>query len=363
MTKASIALLSAIAFLALAAPAQAGPLIANTSPASEVSDQTAVLNGHAKGVGVSYYYFEYGTSTGYGAHTADTLLAVESDAVAGITGLVPATLYHFRLVTKASSEVLRGTDQTFTTAGYPDLGTSSPLDPLAGSPPVGAPTGADPATGATVDPPGGDASTGSGAHEGNRGEASATAANPPVLGQTVGATPDSGSIRVKPPGATDFVSLERGVPLPVGTTVDARRGSVDVVTAAGGSGLGQTATFRGAIFQIRQGPSSAGMTDIYMRGGDFAACRQVPARAKARVSAARARGLVRRLWGRDHGGRWRTHGRGAIATVRGTTWAVTDRCDGTLTRVRDGAVSVRDKRRHRTVLVRAGHSYLARSSG
>jgi hypothetical protein len=37
-----------------------------------------------------------------------------------------------------------------------------------------------------------------------------------------------------------------------------------------------------------------------------------------------------------------------------------DRCDGTLTRVTSGAVSVRDFRRHRTVLVRAGHSYLAR---
>jgi hypothetical protein len=38
-----------------------------------------------------------------------------------------------------------------------------------------------------------------------------------------------------------------------------------------------------------------------------------------------------------------------------------DRCDGTLTRVTEGAVAVRDKVRHRTVLVRAGHSYLAKS--
>ena len=70
---------------------------------------------------------------------------------------------------------------------------------------------------------------------------------------------------------------------------------------------------------------------------------------------------VRRLWGRDSGGSFRTHGRHSQATVRGTRWVTVDRCDGTLTSVRQGAVSVRDFVRHRTVLVRAGHSYLARS--
>jgi hypothetical protein len=41
-------------------------------------------------------------------------------------------------------------------------------------------------------------------------------------------------------------------------------------------------------------------------------------------------------------------------------WTTTDRCDGTLTRVKRGAVMVRDLRRHREVLLRAGHAYLAR---
>ena len=70
---------------------------------------------------------------------------------------------------------------------------------------------------------------------------------------------------------------------------------------------------------------------------------------------------MRKLWGRDSGGSFRTHGRHSQATVRGTRWLTVDRCDGTLTRVTSGAVSVRDFRRHRTVLVRAGHSYLARA--
>jgi hypothetical protein len=47
--------------------------------------------------------------------------------------------------------------------------------------------------------------------------------------------------------------------------------------------------------------------------------------------------------------------------VRGTRWVVIDRCDGTLTRVVRGVVAVRDFRRKTTVLVRAGHQYLARA--
>ena len=47
--------------------------------------------------------------------------------------------------------------------------------------------------------------------------------------------------------------------------------------------------------------------------------------------------------------------------MRGTRWLTEDRCDGTLTRVTNGAVVVRDFKRHRKVLVRAGHSYLAKA--
>jgi hypothetical protein len=38
-----------------------------------------------------------------------------------------------------------------------------------------------------------------------------------------------------------------------------------------------------------------------------------------------------------------------------------DRCGGTLTKVTNGSVAVRDLVRHRTVVVRAGHSYVAKS--
>ena len=52
-------------------------------------------------------------------------------------------------------------------------------------------------------------------------------------------------------------------------------------------------------------------------------------------------------------------GRYAAATVRGTKWMVQDSCAGTLVRVTQGVVSVRDQVRSKTVTVRAGKRYLA----
>ena len=66
------------------------------------------------------------------------------------------------------------------------------------------------------------------------------------------------------------------------------------------------------------------------------------------------------LWGNGKG-KFRTNGKYSSATVRGTIWLTQDRCDGTLTTVKRGTVSVRDFKRRKTVSVKAGHSYLARA--
>ena len=73
-----------------------------------------------------------------------------------------------------------------------------------------------------------------------------------------------------------------------------------------------------------------------------------------------SRRKIRRLRGSGKG-RFRTRGRYSSATVRGTVWTVTDRCDGTLTKVTRGVVAVRDFRRKKTVRLRAGRSYLAKA--
>ena len=62
----------------------------------------------------------------------------------------------------------------------------------------------------------------------------------------------------------------------------------------------------------------------------------------------------------DGKGRFRTRGRYASATVRGTKWLTADRCDGTNVKVARGVVQVADFPQRRQVTVRAGRSYLAR---
>jgi hypothetical protein len=98
------------------------------------------------------------------------------------------------------------------------------------------------------------------------------------------------------------------------------------------------------------------MTELVLRG-PMPTCTGGGARAAAAATGRRP--PRRALWGRDDHGRFRTRGSNSVATVRGTAWYVEDRCDGTLTRVSKGSVSVRDLRRERTVIVNAGKSYLA----
>jgi hypothetical protein len=186
----------------------------------------------------------------------------------------------------------------------------------------------------------------------------------PVLGETVVVAPGQGKVRVRRPGTRRFRKLAGAALLPSGTVVDARRGSIRLTTALDEQGEFQTGRFGGSRFQIRQGHRAAGMTSLTLRGGDFGRC---PARAStlARTSGVArenptTRRVVRRLWARDRGGRFRTYGNNSVATARGTVWTTVDRCDGTVTRVREGAVAVKNRRTGRTVLVRAGGAYLAR---
>ena len=184
-------------------------------------------------------------------------------------------------------------------------------------------------------------------------------AGPPVLGRAVAVAPVRGEVRVRLPGAKRFVLLSRQAQLPTGAAVDTSGGAVALTTARNAKGAEQSATFTGATFTVTQRTGGRPVTDLVLRGGDFAACRRSSARRRF-ATAARSRGAVRRLWGSGHG-RFRTHGRYGSATVRGTVWLTEDRCDGTRVRVARGIVAVRDQVRHKTVLVSRGHSYLAQA--
>jgi hypothetical protein len=158
-----------------------------------------------------------------------------------------------------------------------------------------------------------------------------------------------------------FVPLEEARQIPMGSFLDTRRGTVRLLSARDRRGSTQSGDFAAGVFQVLQSrrASARGLTELRLKGSNSRGCR-------SRHSAARAarhrlsRRTIRRLRSNARG-RFRTRGRYSAATVRGTIWTTTDRCDGTLTRVRRGRVVVRDFRLKRNVLVRAGKSYLARA--
>lgn len=150
-------------------------------------------------------------------------------------------------------------------------------------------------------------------------------------------------------------------PVPYGSTIDvtggtlqlSARGVGSVTTAGDGTDL--------ARFVLKKETDKVGrkkqtVADMVLTGGDFGSC----AAAAGSARAASSPKVVRALWATGKG-HFRTKGRYASATVRGTQWETYDRCDGTLTVVKSGVIVVRDFGRKTNVVVKAGKSYLAKA--
>ena len=188
-------------------------------------------------------------------------------------------------------------------------------------------------------------------------------AAPPVLAERVGVETASGSTLIKLPGSDRFIPLAQAASIPVGSTIDATKGHVELTSVRDRRGTEQTGEFWGGVFVVKQARAKTPYTELVLQGGSFRAC---PKRSAGRLVATasgsgKMRGVVRKLWGKDQAGRFRTRGKHAVATVRGTVWLVQDRCDGTMTRVREGAVVVRNRRTGAEKLVKAGKHHLVRA--
>ena len=170
----------------------------------------------------------------------------------------------------------------------------------------------------------------------------------------------SGKGRASQKGIT-FVPLSEARQIPVGSFLDTRKGTVRLESAANARGKRQRGTFVKGLFQVRQSKkrSAKGLTDLVLKGSSFRSCK---GRGSSDASASLSRRAIRRLRANANG-RYRTSGRNSAATVRGTKWGITDRCDGTLTQVQRGTVVVRDFRRKKNIIVKAGKSYLAKAPG
>jgi streptogramin lyase len=183
-------------------------------------------------------------------------------------------------------------------------------------------------------------------------------APPPVLGQTAAPTLATGTVLVKPPGGGKFVPLDTRASVRIGSTLDTTRGAVGLSFATNATGTTQSGTFSKGQFTVIQSKvkKNHGLTELRLAGGgNF----RRSCKVKAGASAARKR-PSRSLFSSVKG-RFRTRGRNSTATVRGTKWLTKDTCAGTLTRVMQGTVVVQDLRKHKTVTVKRGHQYLARS--
>ena len=208
---------------------------------------------------------------------------------------------------------------------------------------------------------------------------------PPVLGKSVNVTPVSGIVYIElPPGATlasaasvspfspfalgaqafealtkgqAFIPLTEARQIPVGSILETTGGVVGITTATTASRKGklQSGDFGAGIFKLLQNRKQKGLTDLDII--DNHSARQVCATRRQEGQGLAAKHLSGKVLGRLNAsghGHFTARGQYSAATVRGTVWSVANRCEGTLTHVKRGVVSVRDFRRRKTITLFTG---------
>lgn len=113
------------------------PDIAATT-ASQVTSTTATLAAQiTPELSPTTYHFQYGSALSYGLNTSESP-SIGADRVAHgvsivLTGLSPATIYHFRAIATNSFGATAGPDEIFTTAAAPFVASAPPKSCKAGS--------------------------------------------------------------------------------------------------------------------------------------------------------------------------------------------------------------------------------------
>jgi hypothetical protein len=170
----------------------------------------------------------------------------------------------------------------------------------------------------------------------------------PEFEKSVVVRPVSGVVRVRLRGSSRFVDLRSLDDVPLGATIDTRRGRIELRAVNQRGGAVETVQLYDGMFKVDQ---KRGITNFTLNE-PLAPCGK-------RGRAAAKKPKSRRLWG-DGKGSFRTSGKYSAATVRGTRWLVRDSCAGTLTRVAQGSVTLTFRTIKVQRILRAGKSYLAR---
>jgi hypothetical protein len=194
----------------------------------------------------------------------------------------------------------------------------------------------------------------------------------------------SGEVFVKlPPGAaasaftaglrvpfqdSGFLPLKGIATVPMGSTIDTRKGEIALAAAINGQRpasrrqLRREARYRAGIFAIRQarfrkGPRKKKIpprAELTSAPGAEAACRRSgpPKGTLVRSLVTTAKGVFRTVGGAAYA---------APAKGRSATFSTTDRCDGTVTSVGRGKVAVISRRTHKRTAVSAGRAFIVRA--
>jgi hypothetical protein len=194
----------------------------------------------------------------------------------------------------------------------------------------------------------------------------------------------SGEVFVKlPPGAaasaftaglrvpfqdSGFLPLKGIATVPMGSTIDTRKGEIALAAAINGQRpasprqLRREARYRAGIFAIRQarfrkGPRKKKIpprAELTSAPGAEAACRRSgpPKGTRVRSLVTTAKGVFRTVGGAAYA---------APAKGRSATFSTTDRCDGTVTSVGRGKVAVISRRTHKRTAVSAGRAFIVRA--
>jgi hypothetical protein len=175
----------------------------------------------------------------------------------------------------------------------------------------------------------------------------------PLFQRTANLEPLQGTVLIKLPGSNEFVEIQEVTTVPMGTKVDVSDGHVLLVTQKKPSGGLQSIELWAGAFVLQQ--KRKNNITVMTLASSFASAAQ--SRAGEEIASLRKR-KKRRLWGRGDC-RCRHRGKNSSGTSRGTWWLTAERRKGTLTKVKKGKVVVRDFKRRKKVLVKAGEKYLA----
>jgi hypothetical protein len=167
-----------------------------------------------------------------------------------------------------------------------------------------------------------------------------------------------------------FIPLTETRQLPVGSEIDARRGTLELVAATDQRHRTNSAKLSGGVFTVSQRRAGLhkGLTTFTLDEGLFPGAPSYRGCGAATASSVDRRGaqsaklsarVVQKLEATDNHGSFQTRGRYSAATVRGTSWSTADRCDGTFTFVHRGTVEVLDFATRKTTVLKAGQGFLA----